>query len=340
MNTAAGTKLSICEDSAVSTMADSDTPSPTMEDTDGCSADSDCPQYGFKCDVDNDRCYPACTEDADCNAIWGYEGATCDMSGDVGYCLPANLVPESSECSVDGDCDAGFSCFDASSLSYPNFCYPDCEEESDCDALGDTYSCVDIDYVAFSDKICTAAPSNYACDTDDDCDGDLMCFGSGPASLCYVGCDSNDDCASGYECVTDDFTFTACRPAGVDLSCTDTCEGDLAGFTCVDELCAPVCTEGDDDSCTDLTGAGSVCVTMNTAAGTKLSICEDSAVSTVSTANIICSADSDCPQYGFKCDVDNDRCYPACTEDADCNAIWGYEDATCDMSGDVYYCSP
>ena len=131
-----------------------------------------------------------------------------------------------------------------------------------------------------------------------------MCFGSGPGSLCYVGCDSNDDCASDYECVTDDFSFTACRPANVDLSCTDTCEGDLDDFSCVNELCAPVCTEGDDDSCTNLTGEGSVCVTMNTAAGTKLSICDDSAVS---TANSICSADSDCPQYGFKCDVDNDR---------------------------------
>merc|ERR1719295_247032 len=129
------------------------------------------------------------------------------MSGDVYYCSPDNLVPTESQCSEDADCADGFSCFD-------------------------------IDYVAFSAMICTAEPSVYACDTDDDCEGDLMCFGSGPASLCYVGCGSDDDCASGYECVTDDFSFTACRPAGVDLSCSDTCEGDLAGFTCVNNLCA------------------------------------------------------------------------------------------------------
>merc|ERR1711972_812060 len=88
----------------------------------------------------------------------------------------------------------------------------------------------------------------------------------------------------GYECVTDDFSFTACRPADVDLSCTNTCSGDLEGFACVNNLCALVCTEGDDDACAALTGDGSVCATMNTAAGTKLSICDDSTISTPTPA--------------------------------------------------------
>merc|ERR1719203_2674272 len=172
-------------------------------------------------------CYPACSTDEDCNAIWGYEGAECDISGDVSYCLPSALVPAESACDVDADCPVdGFSCFTGGdALSIPNFCYPACDSQADCDtnigagALAG-YSCVNVDYVAFAADICTASPTNYACDADDDCAGDLKCFGSGPASLCYVGCESNDDCSPGYDCGTDAFGFDACRPSGLNVTCT------------------------------------------------------------------------------------------------------------------------
>merc|ERR1719362_1337465 len=303
MDDGTGQKLSICDDSAYSTgittttTTTSSAPDTTM--TGDCAADSDCPQYGFKCDVDNAMCYPACSTDEDCNSIWGYEGAECDVTGDVSNCLPSALVPAESACDVDDDCLVdGFSCFTGGdALSIPNFCYPACDSQADCDtnigagALAG-YSCVNVDYVAFAADICTASPSNYACDTDDDCDGDLKCLGSGPASLCYVGCDSNDECSTGgdvdYECVTDAFGFSACRPASLDISCTDTCvgvnaDGLLDGFTCVGGACAPLCTEGDDAGCEALTGAGSVCLTMDDGTGQKLSVCYDAALSTIQT---------------------------------------------------------
>merc|ERR1712087_176277 len=244
--------------------------------TGGCTADSDCPLYGFKCNVDDAVCYPACSEAADCNAIWGYANSTCE----TGVCNPGSLLL--STCTEDADCAEGFSCFDASDLTaynVDNFCYPGCTDQSDCDAI--SYGeCVTVDYVVFEADICTASPTNYACDTDDDCEGDLKCFGSGPASLCYVGCDSNDDCSDGYECVTDVFGLSACRPAGVDITCTDSCTGALENFTCLGGGCVPACTEGDDATCETLTGTGSVCLTMDNGAGEKLSFCDDSAVST------------------------------------------------------------
>merc|ERR1719347_333701 len=184
-----------------------------------CSADSDCSQYGFKCDVDNAVCYPACSEAADCNAIWGYADSSCE----AGVCTPGDSLL--SACTEDADCDDGFSCFDASGVDgVDNFCYPGCTEQADCDAI--SYGeCVTVDYVVFEADICTESPTNYACDTDDDCDGDFKCFGSGPASLCYVGCDSNDDCSTGgdvdYECVTDDFGFNACPPRRCGLRVCD-----------------------------------------------------------------------------------------------------------------------
>jgi len=259
-----------------------------------CTDDTDCPQYGFKCDTVNDQCYAACSDDNDCNAIWGYNNATCteDADANINYCSPGNLIAEADECSVDDDCPvAGFSCFNGTSLGLTNFCYPGCSTQADCDAIDDMtgYSCVNVDYVAFSADICTASPSNYACDTDDDCSDDLKCFGSGPASVCYQGCDSNDDCATGgtvdYECVTDDFGFSACRPADLDIACTDTCvgvnaDGLLDGFTCVGGACAPLCTEGDDSGCDALTGEGSTCLTMGDSTGQKLSVCYDAALST------------------------------------------------------------
>merc|ERR1712087_187325 len=208
--------------------------------------------------VDDAVCYPACSEAADCNAIWGYANSTCE----AGVCNPGSLLL--STCSEDADCDEGFSCFDASGLTdygVENFCYPPCSDQSDCDAI--SYGeCVTVDYVVFEADICTASPSNYACDTDDDCEGDLKCFGSGPASLCYVGCDSDDDCVTGggvdYECIPEDlWGFSACRPV------------DTWSSTCTD-----------DDGC-----AGSVCVTMDNGAGGKLSFCDDSAVSTMAGAD-------------------------------------------------------
>ena len=103
-----------------------------------------------------------------------------------------------------------------------------------------------IDYVALAADICTAAPSNYNCDTDADCADGLKCLGSGPASLCYSGCDSDADCSTGgtldYECVTDAFGFSACRPAGLDISCTDDSVSifdNLNGFTCMAALSHP-----------------------------------------------------------------------------------------------------
>ena len=99
--------------------------------------------------------------------------------------------------------------------------------------------------------------------------------------MCYIGCELDDECNSGYACVSDPFGFTACRLEGVDISCSDTCSGALEGFTCVGGACAPVCSEGDDAQCEALTGVGSVCVTMDDGTGQKLSICDDSAVSTV-----------------------------------------------------------
>merc|ERR1712115_241846 len=106
--------------------------------------------------------------------------------------------------------------------------------------------------------------------------------------------------------------------------------GVLDGFTCVGGACAPVCVEGDDAACEALTGAGSVCLTMDDGTGQKLSICDDSAYSTAgrdettstpvttTTPPVVgCATDSDCPQYGFKCDVDNAMCYPACSTDDD-----------------------
>merc|ERR1719362_341490 len=230
MDDGTGQKLSICDDSAYSTgittttTTTSSAPDTTMDGD--CAADSDCPQYGFKCDVDNAMCYPACSTDEDCNSIWGYEGAECDVTGDVSNCLPSALVPAESACDVDADCPVdGFSCFTGGdALSIPNFCYPACDSQADCDtnigagALAG-YSCVNVDYVAFAADICTASPTNYVCDTDADCAEGLKCLGSGPASLCYVGCDANADCSGGYDCVTDPFGFNACRPSGLDISC-------------------------------------------------------------------------------------------------------------------------
>merc|ERR1719477_527792 len=256
-------------------------PATTTEEPVDCTMDSECPLFGFQCDVINGMCYPACDTDEDCNAIWGYEGATCDSSGDVSVCSPGDSLL--SACTEDADCGEGFSCFDASGVDgVDNFCYPGCTDQSDCDAI--SYGeCVSVDYVVFGPvDICTESPTNYACDTDDDCEGDLKCFGSGPASLCYVGCDSDDDCSEGYDCVTDVFGFSACRVTGLDITCSDSspCSGDLAAFTCLGGGCVPACTEGDDATCETLTGTGSVCLTMDDGTGQKLSFCDDSAVST------------------------------------------------------------
>merc|ERR1740139_1369761 len=290
MDDGTGQKLSICDDSAVSTGGVCVTLTPTT--TGACSTDSDCPQFGFACDTVNAMCYPACATDDDCNAIWGYAGATCTV-GDVMYCSPTNLLQDEDECTTSDDCAvAGFTCFTSGAdVGIPNFCFPACTETADCATISDAlanYSCVNVDYVAFSADICTASPTNYACDADADCDGDLKCFGGGPASLCYVGCDSDDDCSTGgdvdYECATegDAFGFNACRPMELDISCTTDadCSDLLEGFTCAAGACAPVCTEGDDAGCEALTGTGSVCLTMDDGTGQKLSICDDSAVST------------------------------------------------------------
>merc|ERR1712087_1091228 len=93
-------------------------------------------------------------------------------------------------------------------------------------------------------------------------------------------------CSGGYDCVTDPFGFNACRPSGLDISCDsddDCTSSGMAGFTCFADNCVPVCAEGDDSGCEALTGAGSVCLTMDDGTGQKLSICDDSAVSTVQT---------------------------------------------------------
>jgi len=309
MGDSTGQKLSVCYDAALSTATTPApvTPAPTSE-TAACSADSDCPQYGFKCSAGG-SCYPACSDDEDCNAIWGYGGATCEYNNastattedDFNYCSPLNLAGLTS-CSLQIDCLEGFTC--STLLGDPGFCYPPCASDDDCTGDLDGYSCVEVDYVAFSDNICTAPPTNYACDSDDDCEGDLKCFGSGPASLCYMGCDSDDDCettatgaAVDYACVTDPFGFSACRPAGVNISCTDTCvdvndAGLLDEFTCVGGACAPLCTEGDDSSCDALTGVGSTCVTMDDGTGQKLSVCYDAALSTISATPAPTTEDS------------------------------------------------
>lgn len=257
-----------------------------------CTDDSDCSQYGFECA--SGLCNPACSTDDDCNYIWGYEGATC-MSGG---CVPLVLAT-AANCTDDADCLTGFSCFDTSTNEFltnqglENFCFPGCTDQDDCDAIdaldGLGYECVNVDYVGFDTDICTEPPSKFPCTSDDDCDGDLKCLGSGPGSLCYMGCDSDDDCATGYECVTDDFGFDACRPEGLDIACTDTCvgvnaDGLLDGYACVGGACAPVCTEGDDSSCDALTGEGSTCLTMADSTGQKLSVCYDAALSTATPA--------------------------------------------------------
>ena len=46
-----------------------------------------------------------------------------------------------------------------------------------------------------------------------------------------------------------------------------------------------------------------------------------------SCAHSQCSSDSECSLYGFKCDVDNAVCYPACSVDDDCNANMDQPDA-------------
>lgn len=253
-----------------------------------CDADLTC--------TDNETCAPSIAEGSDCvnDPLGGREcvvGTFCDQ-GDTNLCQP--LFAAGSECTDEGQCEAGLGCTadPFTEPPTPGTCVPLAEPIADgqpCDP--------DADACAAPCSVC-APPSSAAA---------AVCLDRGAAG---DYCEGQDQCRSGFSC---DVGASACvanpvvnypglgESCTVDVGCD---EGFCANGTCVEGEAGDPC-DPDELEC----AGGFVCVVEATA-GTCVALPEagDACIEGSCVDSAFCNASDQCESLrgaGATCDVDN-----------------------------------
>lgn len=257
----------------------------------GCLSAADCPPDVPVCDEESTTCV-GCLVNGDCE------------DEDAPLCSATNTCVE---CTTGGDCPSG-TCDPATGTCSG----PECSSDSDCMMIDaalpvcDTGSCVECVYDAHCDEGQTCDPVTNTCDpgcmADADCE-DPAAPVCGATGAC-VECGTDDDCESGACNVSTGSCGTGCA---IDEDCAAV--PGLPACDAVDGVCVECLTEDHCDSGVCDTAA-EACVECTDDTHCSGGVCDLTANSCVE-----CLGDDDCDGL---CDPTINRCYSACTDDADC----------------------
>ncbi|MBK03438.1 MAG: hypothetical protein CL920_19480 [Deltaproteobacteria bacterium] len=286
---------------------------PTNDLKQTCTLHTQCPGH-YRCHEALKVCHTTCTNNRQCQS-----GHYCTSRG---LC---NKLPAS--CTSNTEC-SGYRCVN-------NKCTTKCEKASDCNTLGNAYTCKDQACIPLGSDFCTSdipcAFTKLSCNSE--------------SYTCNLGCSSHRDCIEENYCNTKSSNPT-CTSLPFSPKCTTNagCEG---GFICSSGYCLLSCN--DDEDCQD----GYACDTdrkqcfylgTTPTSGlprkrcTKQAHCKNNArcLEQYKTCLPACAADTDCKQ-GFRCNNgaggSNGGCIKrtakTCTLDKDCDGGYACKGGDC-----------